>query len=53
MGAEIIRIGIRVLEGIFAFGIVGSALVVIVAGVEDFVEIFGTKKTEPEITERT
>lgn len=32
--------GIRLLEAIFAFGIVGSALVIILAGVEDVREIF-------------
>jgi hypothetical protein len=38
--------GIRLLEAIFAFGIIGSALVVLLAGVEDFREIF--KKGEPQ-----
>ncbi len=32
--------GIRLLEAIFAFGIVGSALVVLLAGVEDVREMF-------------
>lgn len=38
--------GIRLLEIIFAFGVAGSALVVILAGVEDVREIF--KKDEPQ-----
>ena len=42
---SVIHIGIWVLEAIFAFGIIGSALVVILAGVEDVREIF--KKDEP------
>jgi phenylalanyl-tRNA synthetase alpha subunit len=32
--------GIRLLEAIFAFGIIGSALVVLLAGVEDIREVF-------------
>lgn len=38
-------VGIRVLEGIFVFGIIGSVLVVILAGIEDVREIF--KKDAP------
>lgn len=38
--------GIRLLEAIFAFGIIGSALVVLLAGVEDIREMF--KKDEPQ-----
>jgi hypothetical protein len=40
----LITFGIRLLEVIFVFGIVGSAMVVILAGVEDVREIF--KKEE-------
>jgi hypothetical protein len=31
---------IRILEGIFAFGILGFAVVVILAGIEDLREVF-------------
>ncbi len=37
--------GIRVLEAIFAFGIIGSAVVIILAGLEDVREIL--KKETP------
>ena len=42
---SVIRAGVWLLEAIFAFGMVGSALVVILAGVEDVREIF--KQDEP------
>ena len=38
--------GIRLLEAIFAFGIIGSALVIILTGVEDVREVF--KKDKPQ-----
>ncbi len=38
--------GIRLLEAIFFFGIAGSALVVILAGIEDIREMF--KKEVPQ-----
>ena len=41
----LIIFGIRLLEAIFVFGIIGSALVIVLAGVEDIREIF--KKEEP------
>jgi len=42
---SVINIGIWVLEAIFVCGILGSALVVILAGVEDVREVL--KKDEP------
>ena len=36
----LVTAAIRILEGIFAFGILGSALVVILAGIEDLREVF-------------
>jgi hypothetical protein len=46
--STLIKIGIRVLEAIFAVGIVGSAIVVIVAGIQDLVEI--SKREQEEST---
>ena len=40
----LVTIGIRLLEAIFVFGIVGSALVVLLAGVEDLREVFQKDK---------
>ena len=42
----LVTAGIRLLEAVFAFGIIGSALVVILAGIEDVREIF--KKDKPQ-----
>ena len=36
----LVTAAIRILEGIFAFGVLGSALVVILAGLEDLHEVF-------------
>ena len=44
LGRLAITIGIRILEVIFVFGIVGSILVVILAGYEDVRETFGNEK---------
>lgn len=46
-----VTVGIRILEAVFAFGIVGSAAVVIIAGVEDVVEIMKPDKEEQANTE--
>lgn len=48
MGTVLVHIGIRILEAIFAFGIVGSTIVVIVAGIEDVAEVFRSDKPERE-----
>lgn len=45
MGRLAITIGIRLLEAIFAVGILGSALVIILAGYEDMKEV-ATKDKE-------
>jgi hypothetical protein len=42
----LVTFGIRLLEAIFAFGIIGSALVVLLAGVEDIREIFQKDETQ-------
>jgi hypothetical protein len=47
MDRALITIGIRLLEAIFAFGILGSAIVIVVAGIEDVVEIF--RPEEPNL----
>lgn len=44
MGRLAITIGIRLLEVIFVFGIIGSLLVVILAGYEDVRETIGKEK---------
>ena len=46
LGRLAITIGIRILEVIFVFGIVGSILVVILAGYEDVRETFGKEKED-------
>lgn len=47
----LIKIGIRILEAVFAFGLIGSAIVVVVAGIEDIAEIFKSERSEPEATD--
>lgn len=37
---------IRMLEGIFVFGLVGSALVVLMTSIEDFREVLSKEKGE-------
>jgi type II secretory pathway pseudopilin PulG len=44
VGRLAITIGIRLLEVIFVFGIIGSLLVVILAGYEDVKEVFAKEK---------
>ncbi len=46
MGRLVISIGIRFLEAIFVFGIVGSLLVVLLAGYEDVKEMFEKEKKD-------
>ena len=51
MGAvthALVTVGVRILEGIFAFGIVGSAIVVILAGYEDIVDMFSKEPSPSE-----
>lgn len=43
----LITSGIRLLEAIFALGIIGSALVVILAGLEDVRELFRKDAAQP------
>ena len=43
-GKEIISVLIRVLEVIFAVGVIGSAVVTLLVGVEDFREVFKPDK---------
>jgi len=46
-----VSIGIRILEAVFAFGIVGSAIVVLIAGIQDIAEIFKPEREEQQTTE--
>ncbi len=46
MARLMVMIGVRLLEVVFAFGIVGSALVVILTGYEDLREMFEKDKEE-------
>lgn len=48
LGRLAITIGIRILEVIFVFGIVGSILVVILAGYEDVKELFMEEKEKED-----
>jgi hypothetical protein len=48
LGRLAITIGIRILEVIFVFGIVGSILVVILAGYEDVRATFGKEKEKED-----
>jgi hypothetical protein len=48
LGRLAITIGIRLLEIIFAFGIIGSLLVVILAGYEDVKELFTEEKEKED-----
>jgi hypothetical protein len=48
VGRLAITIGIRILEVIFVFGIVGSILVVILAGYEDVKELFTEQKEKED-----
>jgi len=43
----IINLGIRLLEGIFALGMAGSAIVLILSGIEDIETLFGSEKSQP------
>jgi hypothetical protein len=44
----LITIAIRFLETIFALGLIGSVLVLVLTMIEDFQELFGTEKTNHE-----
>jgi hypothetical protein len=46
VGRNVVVLAIKALEVIFALGILGSALVVVLTGVEDLKAVF-SKKTEP------
>jgi len=41
----------RMLEGVFVFGILGSALIIIFAGIEDLREVFKKEISAKEETE--
>ena len=44
----LITIAIRFLETIFALGLIGSVLVLVLTMIEDFQELFGKEKTNHE-----
>ncbi len=43
---ELVKIGIRVLEVLFFGGCIGSLIVVVVAGIEDFATVFESGESE-------
>ena len=47
MSAALSSIGIRILEAVFGFGILGSAVVVVIVTVQDLLEVAG-RETEPQ-----
>jgi len=46
--ALLITVAIRLLEIIFAVGLIGSVLVLVLTMIEDFQELFGKEKTTHE-----
>jgi hypothetical protein len=51
VGHTAVAIGITILEAIFAFGIVGSAIVVVIAGIQDVAEILKHDREEQDTAE--
>ena len=47
--ALLITIAIRFLETIFALGLIGSVLVLVLTMIEDFQELFGKEQTKQEM----
>ena len=47
--ALLVTIAIRLLETIFAVGLIGSVLVLVLTMIEDFQELFGSEKCTHEI----
>lgn len=43
----LVKAGVRLLEILFFGGCIGSLIVVVVAGIEDFATVFDTDTTEP------
>ena len=54
MGHILIVGGIKLLEGLFAVGLVGSAVLIVLTSIEDFREVFhrnGDEEPEPLATD--
>jgi len=41
MGLKIVTVLVRILEGMFVVGVLGSAVVFVLSGIEDFKMLFG------------